>query len=70
MAGGEGGVWGLVQCTPLSKATCAATHSRTNEEERKKNKWHLARQSILVLIIFIVQFPLLFWHYDTWQGTF
>lgn len=52
-----------MQSTPLSKATCAATHSRIHieeEEEKKKTSgtWH--KQSILVLVILIVQFPLLF----------
>lgn len=40
--GERGGGWGLVQSTPLSKATCAATHSRIHEEEEKQKEKQVA----------------------------
>lgn len=40
--GERGGGWGLVQSTPLSKATCAATHSIIHEEEEKQKEKQVA----------------------------
>lgn len=47
-----------MQGTPLSKATCVATHSRTNKEGGR-GQVAPGKQSILVLVIFFVQLPLL-----------
>lgn len=62
--GGEAGEGaGLVQCTkPFQGHLCCYTFKNEyRKRKKKKNKWHLAKkQSILVLVIFIVRFPLLF----------
>lgn len=60
-----------MQGTPLSKATCVATHSRMNKGKKKGGGEQVApgKQSILVLVIFFVQLPLLFGT-DTLQGVF
>lgn len=38
-------------------------------QEQMNKKTSGTWQNSLVLMVFIVQFPLLFWHYDTWWGT-